>query len=176
MIRHVSTRREDRVTDAVGCTRAFGTPFVLSGLVALSAGCLGIGGLDAAGVWPRLGVGVIGAAHLFGGLMLWLGTWSGATVRRSGVEWTERPALRPARRRHVPPGDVASVEVDEGRDSDGDATHRVVLVLTTGERLPLTRQTLALRVPAEEAAAAVARRLEIPDQLELDGEAVGGGR
>ena len=159
MTRHVATRREDYVADAVGCVRVFASVFVVTGLFALSAAVLGAGGLDAAGAWPRGAVALIGAGHLGGGLFLWAGRWSGAVVRRRGVEWAERGLFRPARRRTIAPSEVARVEVEESRDSDGDAVFRVVLLLRSGERLPLTRQFAPFRERCHETAAAVAERL-----------------
>ena len=162
MTRHVATRREDYVADAVGCVRAFASVFVVTGALALLAAALGWGGLDAQGAVERWAVALIGAGHLGGGLFLWAGRWSGAVVRRRGVEWTERGLLRPARRRQIAPSEVDRVEVEEERDSDGDAVFRVVLRLRSGERLPLTRQFAPFREAADETAAAVAARLGLP--------------
>ncbi|WP_420454378.1 hypothetical protein [Rubrivirga sp.] len=165
MIRHIATDRADHVTDAVGCTRVFGSVFVASGSFALAAAVVGTGGFGDATLLARLGVGVIGVAHLGGGLALWGGRWAGAVVRRRGVEWTERRPLRPSRTRSLAPSEVAWVRVEEGKDSDGDTTYRVVLELQTGERFPLTHQASPVRTVAEDAAAAVARRLQIPARL-----------
>ncbi|MEM1116255.1 MAG: hypothetical protein AAF845_16525 [Bacteroidota bacterium] len=163
MIRHVSTRREDRVTDAVGCARAFGLPFLVTGSFCLAAALGGMFGVE--GGWDRLGVGVIGAGHLGAGLALWLGRWTGAVVRRRGVEWTERRLFRAPVRREIAPSEVDRVEVEEDTDSDGDDIFRVALRLRSGERLPLTRQYVQVRAVADEAALAVARRLQIPDRI-----------
>ena len=165
MIRHVSTHREDRVVDAIGCVRVFGSVFVCTGSFALWAALGGGGGLDEAGAGPRLLLALIGASHLGAGLFLCASRWSRAVVRRRGVEWTERGGLRPARSRFFVPSDIGSVFVEEMVDSDGDSTYRVVLRLGSGETVPLTHQFSPSEETAADAAAAVARRLQIPERV-----------
>lgn len=163
MIRHVATPREDRVADAVGCARVFGTPFLLTGLFCLSAALFGAFGVE--GVGDRLGVGVLGAVHFGAGVALWFGRSTCSIVRRRGVEWIERRPFRPTVRRTLAPSEVALVDVESEADSDGDDVFRVVLRLHSGERLPLTHHWGPSREIAEGAAQAVARRLQIPDRL-----------
>ena len=166
MIRHVSTHREDRVVDAIGCVRVFGSVFVCTGSFALWAALGGGGGLDeAGGAGPRLLLALIGASHLGAGLFLCASRWSRAVVSRRGVEWTERGGLRPARSRFFVPSDIGSVFVEEMVDSDGDSTYRVVLRLGSGETVPLTHQFSPSEETAADAAAAVARRLQIPERV-----------
>ena len=153
MIRHVSTHREDRVVDAIGCVRVFGSVFVCTGSLALWAALGGGGGLDEAGLGSRLLLFLIGASHLGAGLFLCGSRWSRAVARRRGVEWTERGGLRPARNRLFVPSDI------------GDPTYRVVLRLGSGETVPLTRQFSPSEEAMAAAAAAVARRLQIPERV-----------
>ena len=165
MIRHVADRRADRVTDVVGCLRVFGGVFVTTGVFSLGAALFGWAGVADVSLWERLGLAVLGAFHLGAGLLVALPTRTTTTVRRSGVEWVSKRPFRPAARRVVPPSEVARVAVEEKIDSDGDATYRVVLRLRSGETLPLTSQSTPAKEVADDAALAVARRLQMPEAL-----------
>lgn len=151
--------------DTIGCVRVFGSVFVCSGTFALWAALNGEGGLAEAGTGFRLILSLIGASHLGAGLFLCGSRWSRAVVRRRGVEWTERGGLRPARTRVFAPSEVGAVSVEETTDSDGDSLYRVVLRLGSGEMVPLTNQFSYSEEVTADAAAAVARRLQIPERV-----------
>ncbi|MEM6328112.1 MAG: hypothetical protein AAF791_13445 [Bacteroidota bacterium] len=171
MIRHVASRREDHVSDAVGCLRLFGSVFVCTGLGALSVALMGGGGMDEHSLWSRLGVAAIGAAHLCGGLFVGWRRTVRSRITRSGVKWEERRPLRPTRRRQVAPSAVARLGVLTDTDTEGDEVYRVALHLTTGETLPLTHLSTASRVLVEAIREAVARRLGsrlLPSRTEAD--------
>ena len=159
MIRHVSSRREDHISDAVGCFRLFGGVFVLSGIGALSVAAFGSTGIDAYPLGARLLVVAIGAGHLAGGLSIWGGRSIASRVSRAGVEWTERRPLRGTSQRQIAPSEVRGIHIVSEPDSDGDDTHRVALRLASGESLPLSRQSTPSREQAEAISEAVARRL-----------------
>ena len=162
MIRHVSTRREDRVSDARGCLRLFGGVFVLTGSFALGAALLGWGGADTAAAWERVGLAALGASHLSAGLWVGWGRSVSSVARRSGVTVTERWPFRRDAVREIAPGEVAEVAVYAETDSEGDDVFGVALRLRSGERVPLTRQLAPLCATAEAAAEAVARRIGAP--------------
>ena len=161
MIRHVERRRETVVGDARGCFAAFGSLFLMSGTFATVAACTGEMPLLA-----RLGVLAIGLAHLGGGLFAGWGESRTAVVTRGGATVTHRRLFRAADVQHVSATAVAGVEVEEGRDSDGDATFAPRLRLATGRHLALTSQTLPSHDRVVEIASAVARRLALPEAVD----------
>lgn len=162
MIHHAEGRRETQAGDARGCFAVFGGLFVLSGTFATVAALTA-----EMPALARLCVLAIGLAHLAGGLFAGWGESRTSVVTPAGVTITHRRLFRPAETRHVPAGTIEAVEVEDGRDSDGDATFRPQLRLTTGRRVPLTVQTTPSREQAVEIAAAVARRLERPDAVDV---------
>lgn len=114
----------------------------------------------------RLVGALIGASHVAAGLWLAVGTARVALVDGGGVTVETRRWLRIVANRRIPAEAVASVRVDEDRDSDGDATFRPALRLHSGETVALTTQTTPGADAARAIAEAVARRLGVPEAVE----------
>jgi|GEM_PF-5825013 len=160
MIRHTEHARTTRLADARGCLAAFGSVFVLSGLTALWLGLTEPGPDDLA----RLVAVLIGAAHLAGGLWIGFGASRDAEADADGVTIRSREWLTRTTRR-LDEREIGAVEVVESRDSEGDPMFAPALRLVTGERVPLTTQTLPARETVTEMAAAVARRIGRPEAV-----------
>ncbi|MEM1055006.1 MAG: hypothetical protein AAGI52_05730 [Bacteroidota bacterium] len=159
MIRHISSRREDRVSDAVGCFRVFGSVFVCTGLGAISIALFGLAGMEAESVLARLGVFAIGAVHLAGGLAVCFQRSVSSTATRAGIVRTERRFLRPATRREFAPSEIVRFGVRAVQDSEGDDQWHPFFRLASGERVDLTAQPSVSRDLAEEVAGAFAQRI-----------------
>ncbi len=160
MIRHTEHAHTTRLADARGCLAAFGSLFVLSGLTAITLGLTDAGptGLE------RLVAVLIGAAHLAGGLWVGFGESRDATADTDGVTIRSR-SWRARTLRRVDEREIAAVRLAEEPDSDGDPTFAPVLLLQTGEQVPLTTQSTPSREEALDAAAAVARRIGRPEAV-----------
>ncbi len=119
MIRHTSTRKSETLTDAVGCLRAFGSLFVVTGTGALSIAAFGLAGMDTESLGARGAVALIGAAHLAGGLLVGWGRWTQTVATRGGLVITERRPLRRSMRRHLAPGEVRDILLLDEKEQRG---------------------------------------------------------